>query len=64
MHFGEGDLKYVKSVEQNLENLQARLTKVEAGVKNPQAVEGADWLKESQAPRLFRERRKCRMGRA
>jgi hypothetical protein len=51
--FGEGDPKYVKSVEQNLENLQARRAEVDAGVKNPKSVEGADWLEEAQAPRLF-----------
>jgi hypothetical protein len=51
--FGEGDPKYVKSVQQNLENLQVRRAEVEAGVKNPQTVEGADWLQEAQAPRLF-----------
>jgi hypothetical protein len=51
--FGEGDPKYVKQVQQNLENLQIRQAEVEAGVKNPKAVQDADWLKESQAPRLF-----------
>jgi hypothetical protein len=51
--FGEGDPKYVKGVLQNLENLQARHTEVEAGIKDPKAVQGADWLQEKQAPRLF-----------
>jgi hypothetical protein len=51
--FGDGDPKYVRSVRQSLESLQARRAQVEAGVKNPQSVEGADWLSEAQAPRLF-----------
>jgi hypothetical protein len=51
--FGEGDPKYVDSVQQNLENLQVRRVEVEAGIKNPKSVESADWLQENQAPRLF-----------
>ena len=51
--FGEGDPNYVKSVRHNLDNLQARMAEVDLGVKNPKAVEGADWLQEAQAPRLF-----------
>jgi hypothetical protein len=51
--FGEGDPTYVRSVRHNLENLRARMAEVEVGVKNPKAVEGADWLREAQAPRLF-----------
>jgi hypothetical protein len=56
--FGEGDPKYVKQVQQNLENLQARRVEVETGVKNPQSVKEADWLKEHQLPRLFSKQSK------
>jgi hypothetical protein len=51
--FGEGDPQYVRSVQQNLKNLQARMAEVDLGVKNPKSVEDADWLKEAQKPRLF-----------
>ena len=51
--FGEGDPQYVRSVQHNLENLKARMAEVDLGVKNPKAVEDADWLQEAQAPRLF-----------
>jgi hypothetical protein len=51
--FGEGDPRYVKGVQHNLENLRARMAEVDLGVKNPKSVEGADWLQEVQAPRLF-----------
>jgi hypothetical protein len=51
--FGEGDPQYVRSVQRNLDNLQTRMAEVDLGVKNPKSVEGADWLQETEAPRLF-----------
>jgi hypothetical protein len=51
--FGEGDPRYVQQVRHNLENLKARMAEVDLGVKNPKAVEDADWLDAEQAPRLF-----------
>jgi hypothetical protein len=51
--FGEGDPQYVKGVQHNLENLRARMAEVDLGVENPKSVEGADWLQETEAPRLF-----------
>jgi hypothetical protein len=51
--FGEGDPNYVRSVQHNLKNLQSRMAEVDLGVKNPKAVEDADWLKEAEVPRLF-----------
>jgi hypothetical protein len=51
--FGKSDPAYAKRVQQNLDNLQSRMVEVEAGVKNPNSVEGADWLDAAQPPRLF-----------
>jgi hypothetical protein len=43
----------VKSVQHNLENLHSRIAKVNLRVKNPKAVQDADWLDTAQKPRLF-----------
>jgi hypothetical protein len=56
--FGEGDPKYVKDVQHSLENLEVRLAEVESGIKNPQSVKEADWLKEKQLPHLFSKQSK------
>jgi hypothetical protein len=56
--FKDGDPRYVRNVQRNLDNLKARQAQVEAGIKNPKSVEGADWLKENQAPRLFAKERR------
>jgi Bacterial EndoU nuclease len=51
--FKDGDPQYLKSVQHNLDNLQSRMAEVDLGVKNPKAVQDADWLQEAEAPRLF-----------
>jgi hypothetical protein len=49
--FGKGDPNYVKSVQQNLENLEGKLGQTDAALKNPEVK--PDWLDVSQKPQLF-----------